>query len=247
MILEHKKVGETPLELLERVRTEKPEFAHATLSYAGRLDPMAEGVMLILVGDTENAPENRKKFLGLDKEYVATFLVGVKTDTGDALGLVQEGGVAQSVTLEQIQRDLQKILAIKTQKVPWFSAFTVNGIKLFDHFKAGNLDVERPVKNIEIRELELLNISSQTSDELKKYIFESIGKVHGDFRQEEILKNWQKFFMQYEGIQKTNEQIFSVFEVRLRVSSGTYIRVLTENFSFAVTLLKLKRTKIYMS
>jgi tRNA U55 pseudouridine synthase TruB len=46
MVQINKNVGETPLELLERLRRERPELAQETLSYAGRLDPMAEGVML---------------------------------------------------------------------------------------------------------------------------------------------------------------------------------------------------------
>jgi tRNA U55 pseudouridine synthase TruB len=70
MILIDKKVGETPLELINRIRIEMPELKDERLSYAGRLDPMAEGQMLILVGD-EN--DNREKYLGLDKEYEAEF------------------------------------------------------------------------------------------------------------------------------------------------------------------------------
>ena len=46
----YKQMGETPRERLERLRKEKSEYAHEVLSYAGRLDPMAEGVLLCLVG-----------------------------------------------------------------------------------------------------------------------------------------------------------------------------------------------------
>ena len=50
-IVIYKKVGETPLEALDRLRKIKPEYREETLSYAGRLDPVAEGVMLVLVGE----------------------------------------------------------------------------------------------------------------------------------------------------------------------------------------------------
>ena len=239
MILVNKNVGETPLELVERVRRERPELATEKLSYAGRLDPMAEGEMLILVGE-EN--KDREKFLGLDKEYIATFLVGVKTDTGDALGLIEDL-TEETKSFESSQQDIaNKLLAlreIKQQKYPWFSGQTVDGVKLFDHFKAGrtDADLERPVLNVEIKGVELLNISTEKTEEIRKYIFDAIGKVRGDFRQKEILVRWDEFFGR-----APNE--IQVFEVRFLVSSGTYIRALTENFGFRTTLLKLKRTQI---
>jgi hypothetical protein len=67
MILIDKRVGETPLQLINRIRIEMPKLKNERLSYAGRLDPMAEGQMLILVGDENN---NRDKYLGLDKDEI---------------------------------------------------------------------------------------------------------------------------------------------------------------------------------
>ena len=54
----YKEKGETPLERLDRFREENPEYGEVKLSYAGRLDPMAEGVMLILIGDENKEREN---------------------------------------------------------------------------------------------------------------------------------------------------------------------------------------------
>ena len=45
----YKQMGETPRERLERLRQQRPYYEHEVLSYAGRLDPMAEGVLLCLV------------------------------------------------------------------------------------------------------------------------------------------------------------------------------------------------------
>lgn len=237
MIFAYKRVGETPLELLERIRREKPELKDETLSYAGRLDPMAEGVMLILIGKEEN--RNRQKFLNLDKEYIATFLVGVKTDTGDCLGLVEKTSkiLVGEISKPSIEKRLENLKKIKEQKYPWFSGRTVMGIKLFDHFKAGNTEIERPTRKVEIKEIELLNFSAQNIKEIEKYIFDSVAKVSGDFRQEKILAKWSGFFEQHKNDVYT-------FQIRILVSSGTFIRVLAENFDFPVTLLKLNRTKI---
>lgn len=248
MLLIDKYVGETPLELLERIRREKPELVKEKLSYAGRLDPMAEGQMLILVGDEEN--KNREKVLGLDKEYLATFLIGVKTDTGDILGLVEEdkkenvstSSVKNGVKKEDILKKLEEIKKIKTQKYPWFSGRAVGGIKLFDHFKAGNTDIERPTRKVEIKEIELVNFGVENSESVKSYIFDSVSKVSGDFRQKEILNKWEKFFDAYN--KNPTQNTMQTFQIKILVSSGTFIRVLTENFDFPTTLLKLKRTKI---
>ncbi len=81
----YKKLGETPLECLNRLRLEKPDYKEAVLSYAGRLDPMAEGVLLVLVGE-EN--KNREKYLSLSKTYIVEILWGIETDTYDLLGRV---------------------------------------------------------------------------------------------------------------------------------------------------------------
>ncbi len=65
VIITHKAAGETPLATLERTRIERGIAPNFPMTYAGRLDPLAEGVLILLVGD-----ECKKKdqYLGLDKE-----------------------------------------------------------------------------------------------------------------------------------------------------------------------------------
>lgn len=239
MILSQKKVGETPLEMLDRLREEQPRLKDEKLSYAGRLDPMAEGEMLILVGDKEN--RNYKRYLGFDKEYKATFMIGMKTDTGDVLGLIKKTRLNKKVDIEKLNKEVLELKEIKEQKYPWFSSKTVNGLKLFDHYKKGNTQIERPVRDVEIKAVELLDLEDKSSTEIKEYILNSIQKVNGDFRQNKIIKKWQKFF------DDNQETILQIFEVKILVSSGTYIRALTESFSFPATLLKLDRTKIFIN
>lgn len=232
MLKVNKKASETPLQLLDRLRIQQPELKDEKLSYAGRLDPMAEGEMLVLVGE-EN--KDYKKHLGYEKEYLATFIVGMKTDTGDALGKITE---TASENLENLEKQIEGLRDVKKQKYPWFSSKTIDGIKLFDHFKKGNIDIERPTREVEIKEIKLLFNKKEELEKIKKYIFETIQKVEGDFRQKEILDIWREYF-------DKNKEDIQVFEVRLRVSSGTYIRALTEEFDLPVTLLKLNRTEIF--
>ena len=82
----YKQVGITPLQLIKKFVRSNPEYKDEKLGYAGRLDPMAEGVMIILVGD-EN--KKREKYLDLNKKYEVGILFGVSTDTHDVLGLIE--------------------------------------------------------------------------------------------------------------------------------------------------------------
>lgn len=236
MLFFHKKIGETPLEMLDRLRVEKPEYRDTKLSYAGRLDPMAYGEMLVLVGE-EN--KEYKKHLSYDKEYEATFIFGFETDTGDILGIIQNIDSESSDILEEkVREQINNFKKIKNQKYPWFSSMVVDGLKLFDHFKRGNFGIERPNRKVEIKEAEVLNFENIKNTDLQKYVFENISKVKGDFRQKEIKDRWHDFF-------NKNSQDFYTVKVRILVSSGTYIRSLAENFEYPATLLKLKRTKIF--
>src|SRR3982750_279229 len=84
----YKRLGETPLECIERFRLEKPEYATTNMTYLGRLDPMAEGLLLVLAGNTRD----KKKYLEWDKTYEFEVLWGFASDTYDILGLVTEIG-----------------------------------------------------------------------------------------------------------------------------------------------------------
>src|ERR1043166_8141578 len=132
----YKKQGETPRERLERLRAQKPHYAHEVLSYAGRLDPMAEGVMLALVG---SANKRREAYLELNKEYVLDILFGFATDTYDVLGRVMETGDATQITRAGVQQGLNEFRGKITQEYPPYSSKTVEGKSLFEWARAGAL------------------------------------------------------------------------------------------------------------
>lgn len=103
-VLLHKAVGQTPLEVLELWRQTKPELKNTPLAYAGRLDPMAEGVLLVLIGDE---CKKQTEYHHLDKEYEFEVLFGLASDSGDVLGLINENG-DKIVTTEKNYRYLSK-------------------------------------------------------------------------------------------------------------------------------------------
>ena len=120
----YKQLGETPRERLDRLRVQRPQYEHEVLSYAGRLDPMAEGVLLCLVGA---ANQQRDAYLELGKTYVLDILFGFSTDTYDILGRVMEQGEAPELTREKIQQGLNEFRGQSEQEYPPYSSKTVEG------------------------------------------------------------------------------------------------------------------------
>lgn len=241
MFLTNKKKGETPLELLERIRLEKPELKSEKLSYIGRLDPMAEGEIIILVGE-EN--KNYKDYLGFDKEYEAEFIFGFSTDTGDVLGKITGSVLPSEISCNEIKKVITDFINLKEQTYPWFSSKTVKGKKLFEYFKEGEIEnIERPKREVKIYSTQVLNDCEKISaQKLEENILNSIGTLSGknDFRQKEIVQIWKDFFAD------KRDEGFLTIKIKIKVGTGTYIRALTELFTFPATLLSLKRTKVFV-
>lgn len=85
-IVLYKKEGETPLECINRAKEEGKIAKDQKATYAGRLDPMAEGLLLVLTGDLVH---KKDEYIKLSKEYEIEVMLGVSTDTGDILGKIQ--------------------------------------------------------------------------------------------------------------------------------------------------------------
>jgi tRNA pseudouridine55 synthase len=235
----YKRLGETPLEALEKLRNVLPEYAHATLSYAGRLDPMAEGILLVMVGEENN---DREKYLGLDKEYQAEMLFGIETDTYDILGKITKISEQNyEITQEKIKTALKKFEGEHELPYPPFSSRTVAGKPLFAWAREGKLnEIEIPTRNITVFETNVDHISEISSENLLKTIQEKISLVKGDFRQPEILQLWQ------ENLKKNGS--WTIAKISISCSSGTYIRslihMLGKELKMPTTTCSIKRTKI---
>jgi tRNA pseudouridine55 synthase len=237
MILFNKHLGETPLQALNRLRIEQSAVKDAVLSYAGRLDPMAEGLLLILVDDE---CKNKEPYLGLDKEYEAEILWGVETDTHDLLGLVQNVSNTQP-DQEKIADAIKNLVGKLIQEYPAYSSKPVGGKSLFAWAREGRIDeVKKPTKQIEIFKALSTDSYTMNNEALLKYIENSVGKVNGDFRQAEILLKWKSVL--------ETKQTFGVSKVTIACSSGTYIRqlahILGAQIGTGAVLLSLKRIRI---
>ncbi len=210
----YKNAGETLAALVERFRSEQSIEENVPVTYAGRLDPMADGLVLLLTGEK---CKEKDSFLGLDKVYTFEVLFGVATDTFDMLGLVTESKES-TVTEEQIKEVLKEIKNKTVFSYPPFSSKPVDGKPLFMHAKAGTLPETLPAINGEIHSIVLQNTAVISMREVVESSIEVIKKVEGDFRQNEIIEGWQNF-LEDSGDKKC---VLVTFETS--VSSGVYVR-----------------------
>ena len=234
----NKKVGETPLACLDRLRLEKPELAGEPMTYAGRLDPMADGLLLVLVGEE---CKHREDFLGLDKEYITEILWGVATDTYDILGKIIDQKTVQEFKIP----DLQKFVGKHQQKFPPYSSKPVNGKPLHEWAREDRLaEIEIPSKEIEIKSIELLETRQVPVNEIATEITQRLFLIKGDFRQNEIKGLWNEYF----GSTATLGSNLTISKLSIRCSTGTYIRGLVQELGqatgFGATVLSLRRTKV---
>lgn len=129
------------------------------IGHTGTLDPMATGVLPILLGRAAKA----LNFLpDTDKEYVASFRLGERRDTGDVTGEVVEQSPAP-VALEALEAALPRFRGEILQVPPMYSAVSVGGKRLYELARKG-LEVERPARPVTISRLELLSYDPQTKE-----------------------------------------------------------------------------------
>lgn len=122
------------------------------IGHTGTLDPLATGVLVICFGSSTKICE---LLTSEYKEYIATIKLGIKTDTLDITGQILEEKDF-NVDINTINNVLSSFKGHSKQQVPIYSAVKVNGKKLYEYARQ-NIDVELPVRDIDIKDIELLS------------------------------------------------------------------------------------------
>lgn len=125
--------------------------------HTGTLDPMATGVLPVLLG---NATKAQSLMPDSDKAYEAEFMLGVRTDTLDITGSVTARKEAR-LRYEDIERVLPQFRGEIMQLPPMYSAVSVDGRRLYDLARQG-IEVEREKRAVTIERLELLGFDEKT-------------------------------------------------------------------------------------
>ena len=135
---------------------------HQKVGHTGTLDPLATGVLPILIG---NGTKLSKYLINHDKEYIATISLGKKTSTGDLEGdCIEEKEVtSQMMKEETIKEILKSFKGEQLQIPPMYSAIKVKGKKLYEYARQGK-KVQVEPRNIKIYNIELISISEENKE-----------------------------------------------------------------------------------
>jgi tRNA pseudouridine55 synthase len=122
------------------------------VGHAGTLDPSAEGVLVVCLGQATRILEY---LLDAGKSYRARIRLGVTTDTYDADGAVVRTADASAVTCEAVEQALDAFRGRIRQRPPMFSAIKRQGTALYRHARAGR-EVELEERDVEVYRLDLV-------------------------------------------------------------------------------------------
>ncbi|QGQ96274.1 tRNA pseudouridine(55) synthase TruB [Paenibacillus psychroresistens] len=124
------------------------------IGHTGTLDPKVTGVLPLCIGRATRVVEYIQD---LPKQYEAVLTVGLATDTEDMTGTVIERVEKVDLTEADIHRVFAKFLGIIDQVPPMYSAIKVDGQRLYDLARQGQV-IERKSRQVEIYELELIKL-----------------------------------------------------------------------------------------
>ena len=134
-------------------------FGVKKAGHTGTLDPMATGVLTIMLGGATRFCELLPSH---DKAYIAALRLGTVTDTLDITGKVLETREV-NVTAEQVREKIKDFIGDISQLPPMYSAVSVNGQRLYDLARQG-IEVERKAREVTVFSIEMLNENEQAGE-----------------------------------------------------------------------------------
>lgn len=121
------------------------------VGHTGTLDPLATGVLVICVGKATKIVE---LLTNNDKEYIATVVLGLHSDTLDITGEILNQEKCFK-TKEEIEEILITMIGTYDQEVPIYSAIKIKGKKLYQYAR-NNEQISLPKRKVTIKELSLI-------------------------------------------------------------------------------------------
>lgn len=152
VILINKPKGCTSHDIVYKLK----KILNEKVGHTGTLDPMATGVLPLLVGKGTLCS---KYLINHNKTYKVKLELGKKTSTGDAEGkVIEEKSLNKDIfDFENIKNTLNSFLGKQLQTPPIYSAIKINGKKLYEYARKGQ-DIKIEQRQIEIYKISLLNI-----------------------------------------------------------------------------------------
>lgn len=216
VILAYKNRTETMAACMTRIRRLARVPVDTAMTYAGRLDPMAEGLVIFLSGDMRYFKEH---FLHLSKTYTVRFFLGYATDTYDILGMPRVFMDEQLLPVKKLSMEAIESfqpVGIFSQAFPAYSSRRVLGKPLFQHALNG-IPVPEQVHTVSIKSYNSFGQKVISSSALLNSIVQDIKKVDGAFRQSESINAWN-------GLSKTFPKDIVEYSISIECSAGFYVR-----------------------
>lgn len=150
IILIRKPQGLTSHDVVDIVRR---KLNTKKVGHAGTLDPLAEGLLIILVGKYTKLFSH---FADFDKEYSGILKLGEVTTTGDSEGEIVTKGDYHNITRAQVEKVFASFVGESEQIPPMVSALRIGGKRLYNLARRG-ITIERPARKITIYSLTVEN------------------------------------------------------------------------------------------
>lgn len=219
----------TPLQVIHALKEKHPRLRGVKITYVGRLDPLAEGVMLFLSGEMI---AQKPAFLALTKTYEFDLLLGLRTDSYDLMGIPSLSKLPKNfkmTTVRLIQLLTEMVGSIR-QSYPPFSGKTIQGIKMFELAKTGRLDHRKiPTQTGSIFEAVLLSSEKVPFGYLRDEMERRVLSVEGDFRQREIIAAWH-------ALRLPLTTLLPSYRIRISCSSGLFVRSIAHDLGMKLNL-----------
>ncbi|MEZ4390533.1 MAG: hypothetical protein R3A48_05510 [Polyangiales bacterium] len=230
-----KPMGPSAFQALCALRDEDPALRERKLGHTGRLDPLAEGLLAVLVDDeNQRVVEHR----GADKTYELGVLFGVATDSFDSLGVVT--ALAPAAVSERALRGvIPRWVGAVEQRCAPFSQAKVGGRSLISLGHSGEV-VDRPARPRVIASITLLGLDALSLAAVAEEAARRVDLVRGSFRQDLLRARWSAL--------SGDPRRLTLARLSVDCSAGTFMRSLAFDLGEALGLPALawtiRRTRV---
>ena len=142
------------------------------VGHAGTLDPIAEGLLIVMINNATKFSDNLMK---RDKEYFVELELGYETDTYDTEGEITEkyeGDI--NISDEKILEVINSFTGEIMQVPPMYSAIKINGEKLYELARKG-IEVEREARKVKIYSIREIHVENKEKCRISFYTEVSSG------------------------------------------------------------------------
>ena len=152
LVLINKPYGWTSFDAVNKIRSilrKHYGIRKIKVGHAGTLDPLASGLVIICTG---RMTKEIHRFQELEKEYIATFMLGKTTPSFDLETLVDKEYDTEHINIGLVEKALEKFTGEIDQIPPLFSAKFIDGKRAYKRARKGD-DIELPASRVSIREI----------------------------------------------------------------------------------------------